>query len=447
MEPVKLGSAQEQTVNPKSLAETDMSAHRLANAFLHQRYPLTKDGEELKAQVKQIATNNNPQELNRLTPLLPTVENPRLELFKDFDLTPEQERSLFGLGLETIQVTKGCRHKCDFCIVGAEAKVQTMPFAAVLKIAEKMPEGMREADNLWRSWITSVKEDTGIDFTKVNSSEVASLNDEKSEFSLKIREAFSRHPISDVVHKQLWDVRFLLHPGNLLRHHITNFYDSDVFDYRDTTFPHADGTPADYGDVIKALASRMRPIHITTAGWPRADKVAQRAAEKIVSMDGYRELTSQTRISINKFEYRAKRDLEEYLEDMKNVIYTLRRLVPQILLFYEKDNPEDQEFIKKVIEPLTEFIDEGIDGFLATGFHGDNIKLGTIVAPRISYFSGPLADEEHKDDHHDVAACMPGTHIWPDGTIAIQKKDPGKPWNALRGSRPTPTGEKLYSLK
>ena len=447
MEIGELVSIQEQNINASSVTETDKPVQRLANAFLHQRYPLTKDGEELREQVKQVKTDNNPQELNRLTPLLPTVENPRLELFKDFDLTPGQERSLFGLGLETIQVTKGCRHKCDFCVVSAEAKIQTMPFAAVLKIAEKMPDGMREADSLWRSWISSVKKDTGIDFTRVNPYEFAQLDDEKSAFSLKLKDAFSQHPISDVVHKELWDTRFLLDGWNLLRHHITNYYDSDVFDYRDSTFPHADGTPADYGDVVEALASPIRPIHITTAGWPRSDLVAQRAAEKIVSFDDYRNLTSRTRVSVNKFEYRAKRDFREYLEDMKNVVYTLRRLVPTVLLFYEKDNPDDQEFITKVIEPLTEFIDEGKDGFLATGFHGDKIKLGTIITPRISYFSGPMEDEKHKEDHHDVAACMPGTHIWPDGTIAEQKKDPAKPWMALRGSRPKPTGQKLYSLK
>ncbi len=239
--------------------------------------------------------------------------------------------------------------------------------------------------------------------------------------------------------------------GNFKDKIICNYYDSDPFDYRDSSFLHKDGSPADFGDVVNILGSKDRKIHITTAGWSVKDKAAQRAAEKIAKSN----YISLIRISVNPSEIDAKKDFVKYVAKMKQVIETLRNTFyppeqgtwehgqeqTQILLFNDTQNLEYQT---RVVQEIKKFCQEMNVHFF-------------IQEPVISRFSGPTETAVGRDTDHDVMSCMPGHHIWPDGTIADQNlgigyltrghsdweyHDSGTP----KGSRPTPTGKKLFHI-
>lgn len=239
--------------------------------------------------------------------------------------------------------------------------------------------------------------------------------------------------------------------GNYKGKQIDTYYDSDPFDYRDSSFLHEDGSPADFGDVVNALGSKSRKIEITTAGWSLKDKVAQKAAEKVAESN----YISLIRISINSSEIDAKKDPTKYVTKMEGVIKTLRKTFyppepdnwekrqsqTQILLF---PDPGNLVYQKDVVQKIRQYCKEiNVHHF--------------IIEPTISDFSGPMETEEAKDTHHDVMSCMPGHHIWPDGTIAEQnlgigylvKKGPSTIYHDFgtpKGSRPTPTGKKIFHI-
>ena len=207
---------------------------------------------------------------------------------------------------------------------------------------------------------------------------------------------------------------------------IQNYYDSDVFDYKDRTFLHSDGTPADFGDVARLIASETRPIHITTAGWSKTDKTAQLAAEKIVSMGS--SFFEKNRLSINQTEVRARKNLDTYLEDTLNTIETLLPLGLEVLIFDDKEDKKYSEYSLKIKEWVEK----------------KNTGLVQISHKSISAYSGHSKDEKHTDDHHDIMACMPGIHIWPDGTVAEQSHDSERHTRAPKGSRPQITEKVLW---
>lgn len=429
-----------------------------AKAFLGQEYPLTEEGQKLRVLTQQALDRGERQELEAVVSQLPTVENPRLNLFKDFDLTPEQEASIFGTDLANVQTTKGCSHKCDFCAAGAEAGIQKMPFAAVLKIAEKKKEFDLKIDEVWRDWEKVRNEiiGEGLDPSTINGRETATdfafdrTPEDWDRVSRAALSTFVHHPISSIGGNRNPLIYELFDKDLALRQNgsITNYYDSDPFDYQDSTFPHEDGTPADYGDVFAAMATNTRKIHITTAGWPRGRKAAQRAAEKIAELVGNNpDLISNPRVSINKFEYRARNNAEVYRADMENTLVTLGDLGGrlEVLLFGDKKDPEDIDFITTVIDPIRNYL-------------GKHLPKTFAWSPaEVSYFSGPMADPNREGDHHDIMACMPGIHIWPDGSIAYQRYEWGtgkiytyfgfedRIWkNITPGTRPMPTGPKLF---
>lgn len=449
----------------RETGERDVVGFR-AKAFLRQEYPLTEEGQKLRTLTEQALQRGDKQEMEAVVSQLPTVENPRLHLFKDFELTPEQEARIFG-DLEDVQVTKGCSHKCDFCAAGSEASIQKMPFAAVLKIAEKkheydtkLTEARGNAEKIWDDWgkvrdgiMGKSQAEILEELTQWRQAIRANggkagwlmdfLKDKYKDALPKLEYAYEQHGMQFLMRGLSMDASFYDFnriEGSLRdRDQITNYYDSDPFDYQDTAFPHEDGTPADYGDVFAALASEVRPVHITTAGWPRGRKIAQRAAEKIVKLvEENPDIIDLPRISVNKYEYRARADYGTYREDMENVIRSLefqRGLPGHVLLFSNKENPEDAQFIQEVIDPIKKFVEES--------------RGWQVLEPPISSFSGSIKDSTiEAESHHDVMACMPGIHIWPDGTIADQRYN----WKLLDkgvedGTRPTPTGEMLFEKR
>jgi hypothetical protein len=63
----------------------------------------------------------------------------------------------------------------------------------------------------------------------------------------------------------------------------------------------------------------------------------------------------------------------------------------------------------------------------------------------VSKFSGRLAPESGNDSSHpDIMACLPGYHIWPDGSLHEQLAEKGF---VEQGSRPQALGKSLYRLK
>lgn len=411
-----------------------------AKKFTEIGYPLSPEGQKLKEDIAS----------GEFDPMnLPTVENPRPELFADFALEKEKIQFVFGGELADIQVTKGCRHQCAFCAAGAERTVQSMPFPAILRAAEKKREADEDMKRQAEEWFDHLSKELGHPIEhirKFSRFDRTGLLGTDNDIYEKACNAFASHPFLRTYQAQ--------HPGgqsfidDFSKGHIffafeyiplelngmyngpifgqvTNYYDSDPFDYRDRLFMHDDGSPADFGDAAEILASEVRPLHITTAGWSRTDKIAERAAQKVSNME--RKRLSHTRLSVNPFEVRARKDIGTYFEDTKHSIDVLSKLGLEVMIY---NDPDNREYVK-MKEALETYVKS------VPGAH--------FINPRISYFSGPLAGKVFSEnDHHDVMSCMPGYHIWPDGTIAKQKQSGLDMTRSPRGARPTPTGAKLW---
>jgi hypothetical protein len=418
-----------------------------ARAFLAQKYPLTNKGEALRRDIAKNLNDGQEKRIDEIAINLPTVENPQLHLFKDLECTLEQEEKLFGWDLANIQSTAGCSHDCVQCSIPPAPKLTIMPFAAILKIAEKKKDQDAKKDDLWNSWTEFVKNGTGINLEDLPKEYAHSYGfrsfyifAEKTYPSLIpfFKSEYVNHPIKFALGKEMGLVD--LSRKLVLNKFIVNYYNNDVFDYFDKSFPHEDGAPADYGDVFTACASDIRPIHITTAGWNRKNKIAQKAAEKIINK--CREnprLKDMIRISISHGERNARRNLDDYRENMKEVIAILMQTSSvksrdKIIFYSDPREPEDNEFIEKVVSPLQSYI---VNKHMPV----------VIVDTPISRFSGRLASDTSRDDH-DGSCCQPGVHIWPDGTIAYQAytfSENGS-MEIKKGERPKSTGTYIYKL-
>ena len=410
--------------------------------FLKISYPLSEEGEVFKKEVEAGTARVED---------IPTVENPRPELFKGLELSEQKLAEIFGEELSNIQVTKGCRHKCTFCAAGAVETVQTMPYPAIVKSAEQKQKAEEKMKQVAEDYFKALEEGTGYSIEEIRNirNGKVGFTEETNLISKKCAEIFAEHPFLEVYRKlkpqavvsfektvkdfgQPSTASFLdavpvdykdLHFGSIFGK-VTNYYDSDPFDYKDKNFLHEDGSPADFGDVARLLATPIRPLHVTTAGWSATDKVAQSAAEKFAAMDV--NCIEDTRLSVNQYEVRARKDFDTYLEDTKNSIRTLARLGLQVILFDNTQDPKWTELLEKIKAYTEEF------------------DLVYHTRARLSFYSGPMKSGVSEDDHHDVMACMPGYHIWPDGTIGKQARSETDRFVAPRGSRPSPIDLKLW---
>ena len=467
---------------------------KIARAFLFQKYPLSEKGEELRKKVVEVvqALKHNPtdkESLDRLQELkseLPTVEHPHLDLFSDLEVSPEDEEKFFSVDLANVQVTKGCRHQCEHCAADASKKVQVMPFAAVLKIAEKVREQeavfrrlrgnvertianpdsypklgalVRKLEEITENWEFSegdseywqafidkirkkkwdwklVEEIYGLEPFLRSRKGLKTKESELGDLLRDFIQAFEQCPACLEVKKALkagnMDI-LIINPDKYFSKRFLNYYDSDPFDYRDTTFLHEDSTPADYGDVVKSLVSPYRPTEFTTAGWPLDDKIAQRAAEKIVALGSG--TFAHRRISVHPYETGTSRDdAVVYRRNMENVIRTLAPIQPMVV-FMLTSFKEGHEKYRPEIMALYEI--------------AKDLKIGTFLGEkegmRVSRYSGRAAVKfGQAEEDHDVMACMPGIHIWPDGSV--QELSSAKIM-AGKGARPQPLGKKIYTLK
>ncbi|MFA5184938.1 MAG: hypothetical protein WC551_00425 [Patescibacteria group bacterium] len=463
---------------------------KIAKAFLYQKYPLSEKGEELRNKVVDVveALKHNPsdkeslEKLQELKSELPTVEEPHLEMFAELEVSSEDEERFFGADLKVVQVTKGCRHQCDHCAADAAKKVQVMPFAAVLKIAEKAKLGEQEMVRLEQE-VSQAFKDLGGDAKALalarqidrltedsayrsnskmkhllnvlerewDTSKINSLHDwwdfyrvgpgdkriidELNKFFRYIEDLPPLRRVKRVyriVDNDFSNILYALHEG--MRRSLLNYYDSDPFDYRDTTFLHQDGKPADYGDVAAALASAHRPVEFTTAGYPKNDAVAQSAAEKIARMP--KENLRSPRISLHPYEKGTSQgDPEKYAADMENVLATLAPIKPQVVYMEKVFSPEHEAF-RPVLKQLYESAKDRSS--VIHGWPGYGIA--------VSRYSGRAAQDYGQNEvDHDVMSCMSGIRIWPDGTLHRQA-DEADIYTG-KGLRPQPLGKSLYKLK
>ncbi|MDD5318242.1 MAG: hypothetical protein PHF79_00255 [Candidatus Pacebacteria bacterium] len=452
---------------------------KISRSLTERRFPLSQRGVEVKNSLSN-------QEVTDILPEnLPTVENPHLEYFEDLDIPDRRE--LLGMKLANVQITKGCRHACTFCAAGASRTVETMPYQAILKIGEQMKEVENQVVQEWVAFCKELGCRLNFDSSFMYDDKFGDdwdLQRKKlqSDFRPLARKALSDFFDNDVdkaneylislirefplieeyfenqmrqtpelvsttikaVNKSglRYDRKYFLSDltrGSGFPFHVSqlfwsiaNYYDSDPFDYKDNNFSHVDGSPADFGDVALALATKKRPLHITTAGWSKTDHVAQNAAQKIVNLGT--EYFFNTRISVNQFEIRARNRMDTYIVDTINTIKTLLPLGPQVILFGDKD------FVSTMREELEKHL------------NSDDLKKIRINTGKVSNYSGHVKSE-HGEKDHDVMACMPGYHIWPDGTVAVQKKivedgilkkDDPLGLGVERGTRPMPVGEKIW---
>ncbi len=513
-------------------AETDESSieHerrlelKIARAFLKNRYPLSEQGELLCKKTEMAIKHFEEGDLKPLESLkeeLPTVEHPKLELFKDFDLTREQELITFGPNLACVQVSKGCRHHCEHCAADAGKRVEHMPFAAVLKIAEELKKNQGEQAKLFEDWRGKVS-----GFLRNNSPKGAWNSLKERIFALhpylsEINDADDYQYLVDGIYayarkndseeqareraavrvealklyesarsrfreeaKLLEDAEivkpYLPHRKRITRdfvelspfqkekpQYLCHYNDSDPFDYRDTSFLHEDGTPADYGDVFLAHMPVTESISITTAGWPKNDHISQRAAEKIIrairpfaeerqrlykehgGISGKGPRDDGIRISIHPFERGLSRgDMTRYREDLENVIRTCDAVNPDLNLIESDDREEWSRFLEEVVLPLRRQMQD-------LKFASE--KLREIEKwerwQPVSHFSGRAKKEEADTGDWDIMACMKGIHIRPNGSVAKQEEslethDGEKDsWIVTKGTRPRPLGFSLYQLE
>ena len=486
---------------------------KIARAFLANRYPLSEKGEELRARVEKAveqAKAGDQKTLEVLRPELPTVENPRLELFKDFELTRTEAFSAFGPDLRVIQLSKGCRHQCSHCAAAAEKNVEMMPFVALLKIVESVDnvakdrierlkkfrkevierlngsKYSRDWSDIKRRILETGKEkwnfgalddydlldigrnkhairrddskssaDWGSVVTRAERITIDLIGDLRDEF-----EALEDMHLVERTESNVFRTRQPRNVGDELWC-VNNYFDSDPFDWRDTTFLHDDGTPADYGDAFLAQLPITTNIDITTAGWPRSDSVSRRAAEKITKfirqnkeefpiVSGSRKPGTRNdtiRVSLHPFETGTSRgDMERYLADMKDVLKALEPARVGIIVI-KADGPEEMELFKRtVIGPLREEFKE------SAGYTRQ--LTNEEYWWKVNHFSGRAEDKSFGDEH-DVMGCMPGKHILPNGLIAdlaeceVERGEGSKKYTThvvVPGTRPKPTGIRLYDL-
>ncbi len=516
---------------PEPRPETERRVElKIAQAFLKNKFPLSEEGEALRRKVDAAVKayeRGNQKELDLLREQIPTVERPRLENFADFQLNQEQKLVVFGPELACVQVAKGCRHQCEHCAAGAGKKVEYMPFAAVLKIAEELKKNEGKDIVFFEEWKKQAIEFlqqgvVGEEWKRLKEERGAYYKYAEDDFALLARlceDCWSRSQdaacsqteqralqLYEAIRDQFKEDVKLLEDTGLVRPylgrqergtnvpgdymepfgsvdtkpHLTHYWDSDPFDYRDTTFLHEDGTPADYGDVFLAHMPVTSDIEITTAGWPKNDAVSQRAAEKVVRAiqpflerkeqikdeDGIirgerseRLRTDHVRISVHPFERGISHgDMVRYREDLENVLRTFADIKPGLVFIQSDDKKVQEQFIEEVISPLAERIRDLPD--VAQDFDAILKKKGKVEVYQkwipVSHFSG-RAKEETAEKQWDVLSCMEGIHLRPDGSVEKQEAslihyDSGSNqeqagWQVAQGTRPKPLGFSLYQKK
>jgi len=372
-------------------------AELIARAFLTNRFPLSENGRQLREDTEHIVLTDDPNRRTKLLNLseaLPTVESPKLELFSDLEINDREELGhIFGGRLNGIISASGCSRDCTgFCAADAHQlrREDLMPFAGVLKIAE----AKKIADQMMADLLRDIHEQYDRCGKNISAGEKNKI----------AKEAIAAHNMS----------QFFWHLPLEFKD-IVNYYANEVSDYRDHDFLHKNGSPADYSDFFQALATKERPIQITTSGWRETDVIADRAMKNLVKIClANPSLLSFIRISFNLYNRHARTDLSGYQRAMKHVVEVFKPLGAECVFVNDHDNLVDTVFLRKEL-----------------GLRYEEMML-------MSRFSGNMPAELKNPNDYDVMKCMAGNHIFPDGRVMFQEDK--------KGARPEFTGKQLYKL-
>lgn len=437
-------------------------AFRIASAYLRQRYPLSEEGLELWHKVKALVASGRVP--IKYIDILPTVENPRPELFVDFNLTPEQELAVFGWRLSCVQSHRGCAHQCEQCYKGASCQFEMMPFAGAVKIAEKKWKYDKQGYHEWKAWEAYLQDRNVADFKIFNVDSFIRTAPEGwlkagadifltewGKFSpkwLRLRVPFNGSiPSADMRREYIHCV-----PINLsaILTQIAPYDDNDPLEYRDCLFLHQDGSPADFGDFFALMSSIFRQITITTAGWFSGDKIACRAMAKIIDLCVKDPLINggQHRISVSMGERHCKKDPGRYIDEIIRMIQESAPIKPLVNVYYDRG-----------ADTKTQYLMFKLGDYFADKQKDIGIEDNVLVTP-ISFMRGRAIALRHGEDcqNYDPDAGLDGIIIRPNGEVV------GKPdfvWDSRvhkDGTRtyfpsvpymsdPEPTGIWLYKLK
>lgn len=426
----------------------------IAESFKQATYPLTEAGKQLNQQVQWITDIRDPQQLEALRNIcnqLPTVENPHPELYVPLDIGPDDDE-LLGFDLDVVSITKGCTHGCEHCIVNAKQlrKEDIMPFPAVLQIAEQKRKFEERVATHWRDWYNVTEHERSV-LKEIENTTGADRKRLIEGLQASLRPKFLAHPIS----KHISEFGLVIPREPDFMRTVFVAYDAEPSDYRDTSFRHQDGSPADWGDAFVALASDLRPISITSAGWALHNRTATRGAEKIAkAVHENPKLLLRLGISINPYDELYKRDPAAYVQSMKQVIQILGSLGPR--LWCRSERGVHDEFDKTVIGELAEFYrSQFIDnGGILPARRKENFEL--IWHRQVSHFSGRAYQAGHESDP-DTMNVSAGRHVWPNGQVAFRSYNERRStmifdnrsiqMSGNKGERPQPTGQSIFTIR
>ena len=404
-------------------------AFRIASAFLRQRYPLSDLGKELWLKVKS-SLDSGVVPVDYID-ILPTVENPREELFADFNITPEQESKVFGWGLSTIQSHKGCTHHCKQCYMNAGPRLQMMPFAAAIKIASKKKEYEKKAVFEWLDWEAHLKL-IGENLREfpvrrfINKSRKEDLVlyssfliDEWNKMGFKVlktRGPFDKSVLLSDLRKHYLDC-VPINFGSMIRT-MSNCIDNDPLEYRDFLFLHRDGSPADYGDFFRLMSTHLRPVTITTAGWFSEDEIACRAMGKVIKQcaEDPELARSDHRISVSMWERHALKNLDEYVDELERMLKESSSLNPIVDIYYDEDDREHKCNAYCIAILIGHYLKE-------------SGNKGRIYFDSLSFRIGRAATIRDGSNDYDPDAGIDGVHILPSGEV---RKKPDFQWQKLK---------------
>ena len=364
---------------------------KLARAYIRQKYPLTETGMELQDRTIAALRLNDLAILDQLAQYcLPTVEEPRLELFEPLNIPSELKPILFGCDLNTIQTHQGCTWQCTHCAFSTPNKIDTMPYPAVLQIGQKKASFEDSLQNGKLDWLYSVHVKSNITTYNMYNPSEADIARMKAGGAAQL---YLTNPLSKLIPPEAFEMGFPVENSDFELDPVLTYYDSEPLEYADLNFFHHDGRPANFGDVWKAIATTSRTVSITTAGW-RSGNI--NAIDSIATLNEMKNKIGAPpiifRLSVNQFHPIARESYSSYLLFLQRIYETIKSLDPQFSIIVPKDDMYDANFVRMVVEPFQKYVVENeADGY-------DRVSLK--IMGRLSRRDGRMADGLHLQDNN-----------------------------------------------
>ncbi|KKQ37226.1 MAG: hypothetical protein US54_C0040G0002 [Candidatus Roizmanbacteria bacterium GW2011_GWA2_37_7] len=394
---------------PRAYARGFESAVKLARAYIRQKYPLTGRGMELQNQTKDALCQNDLARLDQFAQYcLPTVEEPKLELFEPLNIPKEFESLVFGHDLNTIQSHQGCTWQCTHCAFSTPNKIETMPYSAVLQIGQKkalFEDALRERMGNWLYTVHVRNEISNYNMYNPTQNDIDRMKAGGAAI------LFFNDPLSKLLPPDTFKMGFPVEKSDFELDPVSTYYDSEPLEYMDPNFLHKDGRPANFGDVWKALATTSRTVYITTAGWRSGNMNAIDSIGTLIDMKKILGAPSIIfRLSVNQFHPIARKSYSSYILFLQRIYDTIKSLGPQFSIIVPKDDMYDEYFVQNVVGPFQKYVEESEAD--------DYDRVSLKVMGRLSRRHGRMADGRHQEDN-DVDNSA-GFLIRPTGQIKFR---------------------------